>query len=100
MYPQLEEALIIYYNEKYFTSQCNLIVNDEIMIDKAKNYFGPMLGITDFKYSMSWFINFKKRYDLKHKKAFGGSGSVDKDEMEKERLRLKQITKDYEPKNI
>jgi hypothetical protein len=29
LYPQLEDAIIIYYNEKYFANRCNLIINDE-----------------------------------------------------------------------
>ena len=33
---------------------------------------------SDFKYSKSWFANFKNRYGLVNKKAHGQSGVVDK----------------------
>ena len=68
LHPKLEDALFIYYNEKFLIDPKHLPIRDETTIELAKNKFYPMLQITDFKYSISWFNKFKARYGLTSKK--------------------------------
>ena len=40
----------------------NIPISDEILIEKAKNYFGPICGVEDnFKYSIGWLTKIKER---------------------------------------
>ena len=84
-YPQLEEALFIYYCEMrtYKAPIC-----DELIREKAE-YFAQMLcdenGIPlvngKFKYSVHWLDNLKKRYDIGLKTLHGEGGSVDSSDL-------------------
>ena len=61
-YPALEECLAVWHS--YQVSK-NIPVCDEMLIEKAKDYFGPLCGVDkDFKYSNGWLSNFKKRYHI------------------------------------
>jgi len=61
-YPELEECLAGWYS--YQVSK-NISVSDEMLLEKAKDYFGPLCDVDEaFKYSIGWLNNFKKRHHI------------------------------------
>ncbi|RNA34139.1 Tigger transposable element-derived [Brachionus plicatilis] len=73
-YPELEDALFLWFNEKRFVG---LPISDDILISKA-NEFGIMLNIKDFKYSTGWLDKFKKRNHISNIKLHGESGKYNR----------------------
>ncbi|CAG8536038.1 1294_t:CDS:1, partial [Gigaspora rosea] len=73
-HPELENALI----EWILQSQESIVLSDEIIIEKAKN-FAKLLHIpkSDFKFSHSWLDKFKKRHGLRRIAKHGEDASVD-----------------------
>lgn len=93
-YPELEECLIVWHQQ---TSNKNVPISDEMLIDKAKDY-GVMLDIKDFNYSCGWLTKFKQRHGLSLQKIVGKSGSVDKQVAELERGKLNEVLRNYDLK--
>jgi len=93
-YPALEECLAVWHS--YQVSK-NIPVCDEMLIEKAKDYFGPLCGVDkDFKYSNGWLSNFKKRYHITLQTIAGESGSVDKLKVEEDRKLLRKVKSVYD----
>ena len=95
-YSELERCLFVWFTQ----SQHDLIITDQILIYKAKD-FGAMLGICehDFKYSNGWLEKFKKRFGISIKTLAGEAESVDLELVERERTRLRKILDKFEAKN-
>jgi hypothetical protein len=92
-YPGLEECLAVWHS--YQVSK-NVPVCDEMLIEKAKDYFGPLCGVDKhFKYSNGWLNNFKKRYHITLQTIVGESGSVDKVKVEEDRKLLRKVLSKY-----
>jgi hypothetical protein len=60
MYPELEGKLIDWYNKM---SKANFPVTPKMIKEKAKK----LSSYTEFKASATWFINFKRKYNLTYK---------------------------------
>ncbi|CAF1013281.1 unnamed protein product [Brachionus calyciflorus] len=91
MYPELENALFIWFHEK---REHVAIISDEILIDKAK-YFETMLNISNFKYSVVWINKLKKIYNISSYKLHSEAGSVDQNKINSERLKLQNELKGF-----
>ena len=70
-----------------------------MLIEKAKD-FGVLFGVRDFNYSLGWLVRFKARYGLTQQTIIGESGSVDKEQLEIERVKLKKLLEAYKPEDI
>lgn len=72
LYPKLKEALSIWLSVTVV--QCAHVFS-HLFKHKAETLL-LQLGIEGFKFSDSWFRNFKKQYDLTRKKVCSESGAV------------------------
>ena len=97
-YPALEECLALWHS--YQVSK-NIPVCDEMLIEKAKDYFGPLCDVDEaFKYSIGWLNNFKKRHHITLQTIAGESGSVDKVKVEEDRKLLRKVLSKYKLSDI
>ena len=59
-----------------------------------------MLEINDFKLSNGWLHKFKIRHNIQYNILHGEGGSVDLAQLERERIILKDLKKNYKPEDI
>lgn len=95
-YPDLEECL---YTWQKINVKKHIPISDDMLIEKAKD-FGVLFGVRDFNYSLGWLVRFKARYGLTQQTIIGESGSVDKEQLEIERVKLKKLLEAYKPEDI
>jgi arginine repressor len=94
-YPVLENTLF----EWILQSQERIILADDIIIEKAKN-FARLLNISDFKFSNGWLQKFKQRHGLKKITKHGEDASVDEEAVEITLPQLRAILKEYNLRDI
>jgi hypothetical protein len=84
-YPELEDALYMWYCDKINSSAS---VNDEILKEKAQYFGSKLYGLnrSDFKYSNGWLKNFKKRFNINFDKMHAETVENEKDLLERQRI--------------
>ncbi|XP_041362869.1 tigger transposable element-derived protein 6-like [Gigantopelta aegis] len=93
---KLEEALYLWLSDM---SSKNAAINDQMLIEKAKNQ-GGKINITDFAYSRGWLARFKSRHNVTKRVYEGEAESADKTAVVKGREELKEVLKSYEVQDI
>jgi len=98
-HPELEDALHIWYCDK--RSKC-LPISDDLLTDKAKYFGSEFYGLhnVDFKYSTGWLGNFKDRFGITIHTVHGEAASVDTAYVARERIKLYDISRQYDRRNI
>ena len=92
-YPELEKVLVIWIN---LAEKSNVIINDDILIRKARDFSNSFKVSENFKFSSGWLQKFKKRNGIKLVKLHGEAASVDFDAVEKARNDFKEILGKYD----
>ena len=96
-YPYLEESLFLWLKK---AKNDNLVVTDEILIEKAK-LIGDQLKISsEFKYSKGWLQRFKEKFNLKKRTLHGEAGSVDINSFDAQKIQLKNNLLSYRLSDI
>lgn len=95
-FPIIEEALTLWVESAI---NANLIISDSILSTKALE-FAFICKEEKFKGSSGWVDNFKKRHNLKQYNIHGESASAPLQDLETMREDLRQILKNYDPKDI
>ena len=101
-FPKLEECLFLWFSD---TRSKHIGVSDEMLIQQAKIFASDMnimsaIETQDFKFSVGWIDNFKKRYHIKSYVAHGESGSLDPKHIETEQKKFREITAQYKRDDI
>lgn len=96
MFPNLERCLLTWFKE---SRDQNVPIGGNILKEKALRY-AESLGIKDFKASEGWLTNFKKRHGLSFRKLCGESAAVEDEVCDEWRADLKDILKNYAPRDI
>ena len=90
--PEVENALVMWIDQAL---ENNLIITDEIIIDKAKK-FGKEFNVSEtFQYSSGWLYRFKSRHNIKQRVIHGEAASASLEEVELARNDLKRVLSDY-----
>lgn len=95
-FPVIEEALTIWVDNAI---RSGLTITDSILTTKACE-FAFLLKEDKFKGSHGWIDNFKKRHNLKQYSIHGEAASAPLEDLDAMRDRLREILKDYDPKDI
>src|SRR5581483_6424473 len=96
-WPRLEEAMTIWIERIFLGNQD---IDGAALLNKADK-FASSLGITNFKASEGWLAGFKLRHGIKSYLKHGELLSVpSQQEIDTERLKLKEVLKNWEPYNI
>ena len=94
---QLEDALFLWFTDT--RSRC-CVINDDVIIQKAKQ-LGKRLDVpADFCYSRGWLARFKSRRGISSHRFHGESGSDDVTKVAIGRQQLKQLLANYDPADI
>ncbi len=85
----------------------NLVITDEILQVKGLDIFNKLKETPivnelpeSFLFSNGWLENFKNKYEISSKRVCGEGGSVDKKTIEEERVKLRELLKDYNKEDI
>jgi len=92
----IEEALALWVENAI---QAGLEISDGILKIKALE-FAFLCNEENFKRSTGWIDNFKKRHNLKQYSIHGEAASAPLQDLEIMRKNLREILKDYDPKDI
>ena len=96
-WPKLEEAMTIWIERIFLGNQD---IDGAAILNKADK-FATAFGITDFKASEGWLTGFKLRHGIKSYCKHGEALSApSQQEIDTERLKLKEVLKNWEPYNI
>ena len=98
---RMEQALIVWVNQ---ASSRNMIINDEIIRTKAKDFaaaiYNPDDPLSDFSASDGWLYGFKSRHGLKSYRLHGEAASAPVENLEASRSKLREILAPYALENI
>ena len=92
MYQDLEKALVLWIQG---AAQKNLIVNEHIIVSKAKSFAKNFNVDTNFKFSHGWLQNFKKRHGLKQITLHGEAESISQEKVVAAKDALLEKLKNY-----
>ena len=94
---QLEDALFLWFTD---IRSRRWVVNDDVIIEKAKQ-LGKRLDVpADLCYSRGWLAKFKSRRGISSHRFHGESDSADVTKVAIGRQQLKQLLADYDPADI
>lgn len=96
-YPKLEEALKVFVNS---ANSQNLIVNDEILVEKAKKIGERLMIPKDFLYSHGWLQRFKSRNKLRQITLHGEASSCSTENLDEKIDLLRKELEIYDPGSI
>ena len=95
-HPKLDQAL---YDWFLSMRSNNVEVSGNLLSQQAK-IIAESLKINGFTASQGYLDRFKKRYGISFKKFYGHAGSVDENTVHDWNAKLKELIKDYDPKDI
>ena len=95
-FPELEEALVMWIIQSL---QENLTITGDVIKLKACD-FRNKLRIQNFKASNGWLENFKNRYHIHSYLKSGEGQSAPIETLDEERMKLREIIKEYDLKDV
>ena len=95
--PDVERALVLWVNHMVENGET---VSGPMLREKRKR-FESLLKVPDDERLIGdgWLPSFCKTYKIKEHKRHGEAGSVDLEEVERERTRMHELTKKFEPRD-
>ena len=67
----------------------NLIINDDVLLNKARSFAKSFNVSQDFKFSSGWLQRLKKRHGINQVKLYGEAASVDLEALKKAKNEIK-----------
>jgi hypothetical protein len=95
--PDVERALVLWVNHMVENGET---VSGPMLREKRKRFEGLLKVPDDERLTGDgWIPSFCKTYKIKEHKRHGEAGSVDLEEVERERTRMHELTKKFEPRD-